>query len=93
MQVRKAGCCQVRLTPVAHVTPASDVAVGIWLGKLASVGEAHRPHVAALLYILVQLHHADVVVDHCTVVAWMHDDFLNLSGLHERGWMVQVVDA
>ena len=41
----------------------------------------------------VQLHHADVVVDHSPVVAWVYDDGAHATALTVSSWVVQVVQA
>lgn len=111
--------CVCVFTPVAHVTPAGDVTVGVWRRKLVGFRQTHRPDEVCLLHLntthlinadntqsvylcvcvrvsydlRVQLNHADVVVDHGSVVAWMYDDGTHAAALTVDTWMVQVVQA
>lgn len=107
------------LTPVAHVTPACDVTVGVRRREAPGLGQTHRPHEvrlldldhnkpnqyrpigpdrqsAALLCVRdlrVQLHHADVVVDHGPVVARVDDDGAHGATLPVDARVVQVVES
>lgn len=74
------------------MSPACDVAVGVWLNQLVLAGQADRSDIACLVDILIQFHNADIIVYHCSVVAWMEDDGPHWSGLHETWWMIKIAN-
>ena len=54
--------CVCVLTPVAHVTPASDVTVGVRRRKLAEVRQTHWSDKVRLLHLKTQQHTISILI-------------------------------
>lgn len=73
------------LTPVAHVTPASDVTVGVWGRKLVAFRQTHGPDEVRLLHLDTTQHltfaqHTNLI---CTCIKVLRQYFyLNHRGLY-----------
>lgn len=65
------------------MSPACDVAIGIWLKMLLPAGKADWPYVACLVDVFVKFDNADIIIHHGSVIAGVQNDSLHHAGLHE----------